>query len=284
MYRRFTEYVLSPAEGYQGHSHAYATAALVDHTSGSVHTGLSLNELGAGGRIDRHVHSYEEGVYLLDGEAAVSIGDATFKLGAGDFAVFKVGTSHAWRALGSRPVRWLQMAAPQPKPAGQMRDTFFAKDPGGADEPRVATAEDRAKYMVGHFDASQPKIEEARPPGLAPGVFLKWLIDEKLGARHFRLLFIEYEPGAAIAPHDHTFEESYFILSGEVQATVDGVVHLCRAGDVVWTGVGCVHAFANVGTVPVRWLETFSPQPPAENVFRFSAEWDKRAAEIEGRS
>ena len=51
---------------------------------------------------------------------------------------------------------------------------------------------------------------------------------------------------------------------------------------MVWTGVGCVHAFANVGKAPVRWLETFSPQPPRDNVFRFMAEWTARAATLEG--
>ena len=32
----------------------------------------------------------------------------------------------------------------------------------------------------------------------------------------------------------------------------------------------------------VRWLETFAPIPPAENVFRFMRDWDKRAKELEG--
>src|SRR5260221_14476131 len=101
------------------------------------------------------------------------------------------------------------------------------------------------------------------------------MIDEQLGAAHHRMLFIEYQPGAGIGLHDHRFEEAYFILSGEVRATIDGQVYDVKPGDAVWTGVGCVHAFANVGTAPVRWIETFSPQPPRENVFRFTAEWDK---------
>ncbi len=86
----------------------------------------------------------------------------------------------------------------------------------------------------------------------------------------------------SIGLHDHTFEEAYFILSGEVEATLDGRTYLAQPGNVLWTGVGCVHAFANVGRGPVRWLETFSPQPPAENVFRFVAEWEQRARELEG--
>ena len=56
--------------------------------------------------------------------------------------------------------------------------------------------------------------------------------------------------------------------------------YLAKAGDVLWTSVGCVHAFANVSAAPVRWLETFSPQPPAENIFRFMAQWEQRANEL----
>ena len=108
------------------------------------------------------------------------------------------------------------------------------------------------------------------------------MIDEKFGARHHRMLFLEYLPGASIALHDHTFEEAYFILSGEVEAILDGQRYLARPGDVLWTSVGCVHSFSNIGSEPVRWLETFSPQPPAENVFRFSAEWEQRARDLEG--
>jgi hypothetical protein len=43
-----------------------------------------------------------------------------------------------------------------------------------------------------------------------------------------------------------------------------------------------VHAFKNTGAKPARWLETFAPQPPRENVFRFMAEWEKRAKELGG--
>ena len=45
---------------------------------------------------------------------------------------------------------------------------------------------------------------------------------------------IEYQPGVSIGPHDHTFEEAYFILSGEVEAILDGERYLAKAGDVLW--------------------------------------------------
>lgn len=274
---------LSPSSLYQSHSKGYTVASLVDHTRGSMHTGLTLNELAVGGTIAPHVHAFEEGFYLLAGQALVAIGEQTYLLGPGDFGAVKVGTQHAWRNAGAGPVRWLQMAAPQPKPEGRERDTFFAARGTLPSDEAPLDAQTPKGALLGHFDVSQiPPPGEARTgAGTLPGVFLKWLVDEQFGARHHRLLFIEYQPGVSIGLHDHTYEEAYYIVSGEVQATLDGQKYLVKAGDWVWTGVGCVHAFANIGSEPVRWLETFAPQPPAENVFRFMAEWEQRAKEIE---
>ena len=268
---------------YAKHSQGYTQASLIDRSTGSVHTGLSLNVLGPGGTISPHLHSYEKGFYLLEGEAELSVADRCWRLVPGDFCALKVGTLHAWRNSAQRPARWLQMAAPQPKPFGQERDTFFARQHEvDFSAPRPLDANDLNGALLGHFDASQIPVGPARDalPGMK-GVFLKWLVDEKFGARHHRLVFIEYQPGASIALHDHTFEESYFLLSGEIEGIMDGKRYIARAGDVLWTGVGCVHTFTNIGNEPVRWLETFAPQPPAENVFRFMAEWEQRAKDLE---
>ena len=267
---------------FDGHGQGYTHAALVDHTTGSLHTGLSVGQLAAGGTISPHVHSFEESFYLLEGQAVVSINQQAYLLGPGDYGVVKVGTLHAWRQKGSAPARWLQMASPQPKPLGMERDTFFLKDGVAPTEAAPLDLNDLKGNLLGHFDVGQITDEGRISAGGLKGVFLKWLADEKFGARHHRLLFIEYQPGVGIGLHDHGYEEAYFILSGEIEATLDGVKFLAKPGDVIWTSVGCVHAFVNIGSEPVRWLETFSPQPPAENVFRFMAEWDKRAKEIEG--
>ena len=280
----FDDRALQPPTIYHGHSEGYTVAELVNRATGSMHTGLSVNELAAGGTIHPHVHSFEEGFYVLSGEAVVTINGASYRLGPGDYGAAKVGVPHAWRAAGTAPVRWLQMHAPQPKPAGAERDTFFFRDRSVPSEAARLDVTATGDNILGHFDASQiPSAEERTGGGTGlQGVFLKWLLDENAGTRHHRLLFIEYQPGVSIGLHDHTFEEAYFILSGEVEGTLDGKAYRAKAGDVLWTGVGCVHAFGNVSSEPVRWLETFAPQPPKENVFRFMAEWDARARELEG--
>jgi quercetin dioxygenase-like cupin family protein len=277
------EVTLAPSAKYERHSVGYRQAPLIDHSTGSVHTELTVNELDPSGTLSPHVHSYEKGFYILSGQAVVGIGEQAYLLGPGDYGAIKVGTPHAWRA-GSQPVRWLQMAAPQPKPDGELRDTYFLKNGQIPLDAKPMDLTDLKGNLLGHFDASQVPAVEARKdvmPGLE-GVFLNWLIDHKFGASHHRLAFIEYQPGVGIGFHDHTFEESYFILSGEIEAILDGERYVAKAGDFAWTGVGCVHSFVNKSQQPVRWLETFSPQPPAENAFRFKAEWDKRAKEIEG--
>jgi quercetin dioxygenase-like cupin family protein len=280
---RFDERALAPHPIFEGHSRDYSAASLINRRTGSVHTGLSVDRLAPGGTIDPHVHSFEEGFYILDGDPIVTIGTESYQLRRGDYAAIKVGTPHAWRA-GGTPARWLQMAAPQPKPADAERDTFFLKVRSIPTSAEALNLDDRRGHLLGHFDESQipPVAQRQNAVAGLEGVFLKWMIDEDFGARHHRMLFIEYQPGVGIALHDHTFEEAYFILEGEVQATLDGMVYDLKPGDVVWTGVGCVHSFKNVGAVPVRWLETFAPQPPKENVFRFMGDWEQKARDLEG--
>jgi len=274
----------SPSPVFAGHGQGFTHAVLVDHTSGSVHTGLSVAQLEPGGWLAPHVHAYEVSFYLLSGQAIVSIGDQTYSLGPGDYGCLKVGTLHAWRNVGAEPVRWLRAAAPQPKPMGAERDTFFKKGATPPESGAPLDLSDTRGSLLSHFDQSQiPQGDEGRlVSGGLKGVFLKWLVDESFGAIHHRLLFIEYLPGVGIGLHDHGYEEAYFILSGEVEAVLDGKRYLARPGDVLWTATGCVHAFKNISSEPVRWLETFSPQPPKENVFRFFSEWEQKAKELEG--
>src|SRR5205823_10454038 len=122
---KFEDSALAPHSRYAGRSDGYAEAALVNDRTGSVHTGLDVSALAVNGHVSPHVHSFEEGFYVLAGRAELTIEGRTYRLGPGDFGALKVGTQHAWRNRGNEPARWLQMAAPQPKPIGRERDTFF---------------------------------------------------------------------------------------------------------------------------------------------------------------
>ena len=112
------------------------------------------------------------------------------------------------------------------------------------------------------------------------GIALKMLVDPRLGAVLHQLFMVEYEPGGAAQLHDHPLEESYTILSGEVEAEADGERFTLRTGDVFWTGVGCIHGFWNTSDARVRFLETQSPQLPANHSYRFNRDWDYLAERL----
>jgi quercetin dioxygenase-like cupin family protein len=252
---------------YEGNSKGYTRAGFVDRAMGSVHMGVGVCSLEPGGVIEPHLHSFEESFYMLEGSARLEAG-GTHEVGPGQFGLIRTGTPHSWSNPGEKPARWLEMQAPQPRPldAAAGKDTFF-----------VSSAEGGEPALLGYFDESQlPQPGGAsQMEGFNPtsGVAIKMFVDRSFGAIHQSLFLIQYMPGAKIDPHDHTFEESYLILSGRVSATADGETYDLGPGDTIWTGVGCVHTFVNVGSEPVRWLETQAPLPPAKEIFRFERDW-----------
>ena len=266
---------------YEKHSAGFRRATYVDHTVGSVHMGTGICKLDPGGVIQPHVHSFEESFYILEGDVIAQIGERGVALGPGHFGLISTGARHAWRSAGNQPVRWLEMQAPQPRPIEYGRDTFFVVGdvPAQAAPPNL---QDPANNLLGYFDESQlprpggPSQMEGFNP--TTGVAIKMFVDRSFGAIHQSLFLIQYQPGAKIDPHDHTFEESYFIVGGRVRATADGKTHDLGPGSVIWTSVGCLHSFANVSDEPVRWIETQAPLPPAKEVFRFEKDWAQYAA------
>jgi len=265
---------------YASHAKGFRRATYVDRSTGSVHMGVGICFLSPGGVIETHLHSFEESFYILEGSVEAQIGGQTQTLGPGNFGLIPTGIAHSFHNASGASARWLEMQAPQPRPAEYGRDTFFLDS-----APGTSTTDG---IRVGHFDESQlPRPGGAsQMEGFNPitGVAIKMFVDRSFGAVHQSLFLIQYLSGAKIDLHDHTFEESYLIVSGRVRATADGKSYDLGPGDVIWTSVGCIHSFENAGSEPVRWIETQAPLPPAKEVFRFEKEWVKYAAGKEASS
>lgn len=263
---------------YEQGSVGFRRAAYVERAMGSVHMGTGICYLDANGVIQPHLHSFEESFYILEGSLTLQMGERAYLLGPGDFGLISTGVLHSWRNGAGQTARWLEMQAPQPRLLEYGRDTFFV----GGHVASQSSPPDRDMPFLGHFDEAQlpqpggtSQMEGFNP---TTGIAIKMFVDRSFGAIHQSLFLIQYLPGAKIDLHDHTFEESYFIVSGQVRATADGEIYILGAGDVIWTGVGCIHSFANIGTEPVRWIETQAPLPPAKEVFRFERDWTQYAA------
>jgi quercetin dioxygenase-like cupin family protein len=272
---------------------AFARRVLVGRDQGAVHTELAAGVLHPAGYVARHVHSFEEALYVLEGELLLEIDGRVHDLRAADYAALPVGIRHALANRSSEPVRFLSVSTPQRLPPGSDRkDTFFTTEP--FDLAAFAARAVRPPFgdptlrLVGHYEGTPPQTEALRvddpargrkPAGMDTallaysGISVKMLVDRVFGADLMTMFTVDYEPGGAAQAHDHPFEECYVFLAGEVEAELDGEHHMLGAGDVVFAGVGSVHGFYNTGSQRVRWLETQAPQPPARHAYRWATHW-----------
>jgi quercetin dioxygenase-like cupin family protein len=274
-----------------------ARTVLIGRAQGAVHTDIAIATLHPGGWLAPHVHSYEESLYLLEGELLVLIGDRVHRLVRGDYTLFPVGTRHGLGNSSGAPARWVSVNSPQKlDPDGPRRDTFFdapielAAMEAAAARPPFG---DPTLRYVGHYDGTPPQADAlaVRDParGRAPagmdtailaysGISVKMLVDRGFGADHLTVFTVDYEVGGAAQAHDHPFEEAYVFLAGEIEGELDGEHVVLRAGDVMFAGVGAVHGFYNTGSERVRWIETQAPQPPARHAYRWAASWERYEA------
>jgi quercetin dioxygenase-like cupin family protein len=272
------------ADALPGHASGLRTCRLVGGSLGSTHMALTLVSLD-GGHVDEHVHSFETGFYVLEGEPVVYLDGRGVQLEPGACGVLPVGAPHAFRSDGS--ALWIEMAAPRPRADGS--DTFFIGSASAAlPEPLdVRDPRNRNLFLLGEgqmdLDAlkkgaavGEPTVSASMATAVLAysGIAVKMLVDQRVDAQLHTMFMVAYQPGAVAHPHDHPFEESYYMLEGEVDVVADGDRYALRPGDAFWTATGCVHAFYEVKGAPVRWLETSAPGPPARHSYRFERDWD----------
>jgi quercetin dioxygenase-like cupin family protein len=271
-----------------------ARSKVIGPDQGAVHTDLVAVALQPDGWLAPHVHSFEEAIYVLEGELLVLIGDSVHRLVGGDYALFPTAVRHGLGNTSGTPARFLSLASPQrmPPDAGR-KDTFFEPALPLADlaahAERPAFGSPTLRY-VGHYEGTGPQLEtlrikdEARGRPSAgrdtalvvySGISVKMLVDPVFGADHVTMFTVDYEVGGAAQAHDHPFEETYVFLAGEVEGELDGRHYVFHPGDVAFASTGSVHGFYNVGTERVRWLETQAPQPPTRHSYRWVRDWER---------
>jgi quercetin dioxygenase-like cupin family protein len=267
-----------------GRSSGLTTCRLVEGALGSTHMALTLVSL-VEGHVDEHVHSYESSFYVLEGEPVLHLDGRGVKLEPGACGAVPVGAPHAFRC--SESALWIEMASPRPRVDGS--DTVFLAPPpdGPAAALDVRDPRNRNLFLLTEGEMDLDRLKRGQALG-APtvsgsmatavlaysGIAVKMLVDQRLDAQLHTMFMVDYEPGACANPHDHPFEESYYMLEGEVDVVADGDRYTLRPGDAFWTGAGCVHAFYETQGGRVRWLETSAPGPPARHSYRHQRDWD----------
>lgn len=253
---------VAPDEGpHAGHAAGLTRRPLFDRAGGTVHHSVVHCELD--GHVDRHLHAFEEAIYVLSGSLVVSVAGVVEELRTDDYLWVELGVPHGISGTGT----WLEVSAPNP--GAPFGDTAF--DGAGA-SPEVP-------YRRGHFAvADLPDPSDAILAGAGSnvgGASVRLLVNADFGASALVLMALRYVPGGAIKNHDHAFEEGFFIVEGELEADLDGQQYTFGPGDFFWSGVGGTHELTNRSDAPVRWLETQAPQPPSRHQFRYIGDWER---------
>jgi mannose-6-phosphate isomerase-like protein (cupin superfamily) len=279
--------LLAPTSGWASAATGYRRGMAVGEDDHAVHTGFMISELAAGGEIPWHVHSFEESFYVVDGTGVIDTAEGSFRISEGGYGVIPIAMPHRWRNNGDLPVRWAEMQAPQPRAAYQ--DDTFVVPAAMRPEPvegRVVDVRDPRNRYFGKITPSQMdpakqsqdllEVTASMRTALLVygGINVKMMVDSDLGAQLSTMFMVQYDPDGATGPHDHPFEETYYFLEGQAEATFDGRRVVLGAGDIAWAGVGAAHSFRNIGGGTLRWLETQAPQPPRRYSYRFARDWD----------
>ena len=279
---------------YEERAEGFTRAPLVDRASGSVHMSLGIASL-ADGHVDEHVHSFEESFYVLEGEPVLYLQGRGVQLRQGACGVVPPGVQHAWLDLTGSDSRWIEMCAPQPREQAGPADTFWLGPTPDVEPEELDLRDPRNRHLFFLSEADMDLDELKKGSSVASptvsasmataalaysGITVKMLVDRRLDAQLQTMFMVGYQPGAVAHPHDHPFEEAYYLLEGEIDVVADGDRLTLRPGDAFWTGVGCIHAFYETRGEQVRWLETSAPQPPNRHSYRFNRDWDYLAESL----
>ena len=84
-------------------------------------------------------------------------------------------------------------------------------------------------------------------------------VDE--GLIHSEVALVQLQGGGQVTGHYHPFEESFYILSGSVDVSIDGHAYRLTENDFGVVPMATAHAWRNPSDEPVRWFRMRSPQP-----------------------
>lgn len=239
-----------------------------------------------------HFHvEHSELFYLLDGQVEWTVGGETRVLGAGDLVYIPPDTVHAVKVVGERDVRTLMIY--EPGDYEEHLDEEQQYTPAQRKQPDVI-ARLRSNF---DFNLASPEVVAAvRPPApgsapqgqQAPSVRLVAARPEP-GRHRFvprdagetfrpdnevsvsklssadtdgRYSFVDevWKPGMAVPRHFHRqHAETFFVVSGQVEWTVNGETRLMGAGDLVYIPPDTVHGVKVVGTTDVWSLMLYEP-------------------------
>jgi putative monooxygenase len=115
--------------------------------------------------------------------------------------------------------------------------------------------------------STQPKlkvtIDEAVPNRRRGGDIRVLLSPKTVGCTSGFGGFVELQPGEFVSEHYHPYSEEFlYVISGEVEMTVEGNPIRLSAGESVWIPIGARHRLVNDTNTPARGVFQLAPLAP----------------------
>jgi quercetin dioxygenase-like cupin family protein len=206
-----------------------------------------------GEAVSPHVHErHTDSFYVLEGELEFRLAEETVRIPAGSFVLAPPGVVHSFSVTSRDGARWLNLHAPD----------------GGFAESRRARRDGRERRVP--LDSYGPPPDGGRPasdaivrlPGegerLARG---NRVADVKAALPQLAVLEFELD-GEFEGPDVHTHDnhtDSFYVLEGEVEFTVEGTTITAGPRSFVAAPPGVEHTFGKPGTGRARFLNVHAP-------------------------
>ena len=102
------------------------------------------------------------------------------------------------------------------------------------------------------------------------GTKVRFLLEAAKTNHSFSLMEVELPKDQGPPPHDHPWDEAYYIVDGDVWFMVQNKEQVFSTGDFVYAPGGTLHSFRGAGEKPARVL-VFDAPATAEGFFRDAA-------------
>jgi len=280
--------VIGPRDGTWLSFHGVPVQILArgDDTSGTYMISRGVAAPGEGA--PPHVHTFDEGFYVLRGEMTFTAGNQVVTAGAGTFVNIPGGVAHFAQNTSAAESEVLVVGAPAGFDGFQIAVGESAPGPDGPFAPAPADIHERMVRAGAEYGIDlqpDPALFEVdphltiRPPGsgeriAAVGDAYTFLATSEHTSGRYAIWHAAIYPGGGPPPHVHTREEeAFFILRGELAAYDQGQRAAVGPGSLIILPKNSLHWFKNETDQPVEMLILIAPGGGEGMFLQFGTPW-----------
>jgi quercetin dioxygenase-like cupin family protein len=235
-----------------------------------------------------HVHSFDEGFYVLRGEMTFTAGNQVVTASDGTFVNIPGGVAHFVKNASDSEAEVLVIGAPAGFDGFQIAVSEAAPGPDGPFAPAPADLQARMERASAEFGINlhpAPALFEVdprltvRPPGsgepiAAVGDLYNFLATSEHTSGRYAIWHATIHPGGGPPPHVHTREhEAFYILCGNLSAFDQGERVVVGPGSLIILPKDSLHWFKNETDEPVEMIILIAPGGGEEMFRQFGTPW-----------